>query len=149
MPLNRAQALSLATTLSILEERCDQIEQLLAAVRTQGVLHHTVRDIPVDTHPALSAYLTQLRAEIARLAAAYHLDVAPHSATRILVALLATSWQDLEDVRPAKLGRYGPLDPALTPSLDAEVTQVIALVQTMQSLVVDDHESRRAIALSH
>jgi hypothetical protein len=113
MPLNQSQALSLATTLSLLEERCDQIEQLLATAPTQGVLHQTVRDIPSDTYPALFAYLTQLRAEIARLAAAYHLDAARHSATRILVALLATSWQDLEDVRPAKLGRYGPLDPAL------------------------------------
>ncbi len=149
MPLNRAQALSLATTLSILEERCDQIEQLLAAVPTPGVLHHTVRDIPVDTHPALSAYLTQLRAEIARLAAAYHLDAAPHSATRILVALLATSWQDLEDVRPAKLGRYGPLDPALTPSLDAEVTQVITLIQAMQSLLSEHTTNGRVVDVTH
>ena len=30
MPLNQAQALSLATTLRMLEERCDQIERLLA-----------------------------------------------------------------------------------------------------------------------
>jgi len=149
MPLNRAQALSLATTLSILEERCDQIEQLLAAVPTQGVLHHTVRDIPVDTHPALSAYLTQLRAEVARLAATYQLDAAPHSATRILVALLATSWQDLEDVRPAKLGRYGPLDPALTPSLDAEVTQVITLIQAMQSLLSERTTNGRVVDVTH
>jgi hypothetical protein len=149
MPLNRAQALSLATTLSILEERCDHIEQLLAAVPTQGVLHQTVRDIPVDIYPALAAYLTQLRAEIARLAAAYQLDAAPHSATRILVALLATSWQDLEDVRPAKLGRYGPLDPALTPSLDAEVTQVIALIQAMQSLLSEHTTNGRVVDVTH
>ena len=148
MPLNQSQALSLATTLSILEERCDQIEHLLAAAPTRGVLHHTVPDIPADIHPAQSDYLTQLRAEIARLTATFHLGVAPHSATRILVALLATSWQDLEDVRPAKLGRYGPLDPALTPWLDAEVTQVITLVQAMQALLVDDHDSRRAVAVT-
>jgi hypothetical protein len=149
MPLNRAQALSLATTLSILEERCDQIEQLLATAPTQGVLHQTVRDIPVDTHVALSAYLTRLRAEVARLAAAYQLDAAPQSARRILVALLATSWQDLEDVRPAKLGRYGPLDPALTPALDAEVTQVITLVQAMQSLLSEHTTNGRVVDVTH
>jgi hypothetical protein len=143
MPLNQSQALSLATTLGILEERCDQIQHLLATAPTCGALHHTARDIPADIQPALSDYLMQLRVEIARLTSAFHLGVAPHSATRILVALLATSWQDLEDVRPAKLGRYGPLDPAVIPSLDAGVAQLIALVQAMHSLLVDDSDSRR------
>jgi hypothetical protein len=93
--------------------------------------------------PALFEYLTLLRVEIARLAAAFQFGVTPHSATRTLVALLATSWQDLEDVRPAKLGRYGPLDPAITPSLDAGVSQLITLVQAIQSLLVDDIDSGR------
>jgi hypothetical protein len=149
MPLNQSQALSLATTLSILEERCDQIEHLLTAAPTRGVLHHTVRDIPVDTHPALSAYLTQLRAEIARLAAAYQLDAAPHSATRILVALLATSWQDLEDVRSAKLIRYGALDPAVVPPLDTGVAELITLIQGMQSLLSEHTTNGRMLDVTH
>src|SRR5581483_2407908 len=103
MPLNHAQALSLATTLSLLEERCDEIERLLAARSNHGVLHQTLRDIPQDTHPELRVNLVRLRAEISRLAAEFQLGVEANSASRRLVALLTSSWQDLEDVRPAKL----------------------------------------------
>jgi hypothetical protein len=138
MPLNQAQALSLATTLRMLEERCDQIEHLLADNGQRGVLHQTMRDIPEDIQPALRANLVMLRAQIARLAAEFHLGAEPRSARRMLVALLASSWQDLEDARPAKLGRYGPLDPAVTPSLDARVAALIALVQAMQSLLSEN-----------
>ena len=143
MPLNRAQALSLATTLGLLEEHCDEIERLLAARSNYGVLHQTLRDIPQDTHPELRANLVRLRAEIARLAAEFQLGVEPNSAQRRLVALLASSWQDLEDVRPAKLGRYGPLDPAVAPSLDAGVDTLISLVHDMQSLLSENTTNGR------
>jgi hypothetical protein len=48
MPLNQAQALALATTLRLLEERCDQIERLLIDGTERRTLHHTTRDIPQD-----------------------------------------------------------------------------------------------------
>jgi len=144
MPLNHAQALSLATTLGLLEERCDEIERLLAARSNHGVLHQTLRDIPQDTHPELRVNLVRLRAEIARLAAEFQLGVEANSASRRLVALLTSSWQDLEDVRPAKLGRYGPLDPAVAPSLDAGVERLISLVLAMQSLLSENTTNGRA-----
>ena len=143
MPLNKAQALSLATTLGILEERCDEIERLLAARSNHGVLHQTMRDISEDIQPELRANLVRLRAEIVRLAAEYQLGVEPNSASRRLVALLASSWQDLEDVRPAKLGRYGLLDPAVAPSLDAGVDRLISLVLAMQSLLSENRTNGR------
>ena len=138
MPLNQAQALSLATTLRMLEERCDQIEHLLADSGERGALHHTEQDIPETIQPALRGNLVMLRAQVARLAAEFHLGAEPRSARRTLVALLASSWQELEDARPAKLGRYGPLDPAVAPSLDAGIAELIALVQAMQSLLSEN-----------
>jgi hypothetical protein len=143
MPLNQAQALSLTTTLRMLEERCDQIERLLAGNGEQGALHQTMLDIPEDIQPAFRADLARLRAQIARLAAEFHLGAEPRSARRALVALLASSWQDLEDARPAKLGRYGSLDPAVAPFLEAGVSELIALVQAMQSLLSENTTNGR------
>jgi hypothetical protein len=135
MPLNQAQSLSLATTLQLLEERCEHMHRLIAGAEHDGVLLHTLQDIPADARPALLDELTALRSDIAHLTTIFHLDATPHSAHRILVALLATNWQDLEDERPTKLGRYGPVDPAVTPALDAGITQLIARIKVMESLL--------------
>jgi len=135
MSLNQAQSLSLATTLQILEDRCAHMQALIAGDRHDGILLRTVPDIPADARPALLDELAALRSDIARLAAAFDLQIAPRSARQILVALLATNWQDLEDERPAKLGRYGRVDPAVTQPLDAGITRLIAHLRAMQSLL--------------
>lgn len=145
MPLNQAQALSLSTTLRMLEERCDEIARLLVGSGEPGMLHYTLLDIPADIQPALYANLVMLRAQIARLASEFHLRAEPRSARRTLIALLASSWQDLEDARPAKLGRYGPLDPAVAPSLEAGMAELIALVQGMQSLLSENTMNGRIV----
>ena len=140
MPPNNAQSLSLATTLRLLEERCDQMQRLLVGAEHAGVLLRTVRDIPADTRSALVDQLAAVRAEIAHLAARFQLAIAPRSARQALAALLATGWQDLEDERPDKLRRYGPVDPAVIPALDASVSQLIWHIQTMQALLAGDRQ---------
>lgn len=138
MSLNAAQALSLATTLRALEEQCAQMQRLLARDTPEGALLRTVQDIPAEVQPALLDQLAALRTEIARVAATFHLTAEPRSARQTMAALLATGWQHLEDERPAKLRRYGPVDPAAVPALDAGVGQLITRIQTMQSLLHGD-----------
>jgi len=148
MPLNQAQSLSLATTLRLLEDRCAHMHRLIVGAEHGGVLLRTLQDIPADVRPALLDELTALRSDIARLAAAFQLDPAPRSAHRALVALLATNWQDLEDERPAKLQRYGPVDPVVTPLLDVGISQLIARLKTMQSLLDGNTTAEGAAAVA-
>src|SRR5438067_10023666 len=135
MSLNAAQALSLATSLRVLEERCDQMQRLVAGAVHDGALHRIIQDIPVDTRWVLRDHLASLRGDIAQMAADFQLTGGPQSARQMLVALLAASWQDLEDERPAKLRRYGPVDAAVIPSLDVSVSQIIACIKEIQILL--------------
>lgn len=140
MSLNQAQTLSLATTLRMVEERCAQMQRLITNDTHPGSLYQITQDIPADIQMALHDHLAALQSDIVRFAADFRLTVAPGSARQTLVALLAASWQDLEDERPGTLGRYGCVDPAVFPSLDAHVSQIIVRVQAMQSLLDTDIE---------
>lgn len=134
MPLNQAQTNALTTTLRMLEERCDQVEALLGDDRQQHRLIQIEHDVPPDVQRAVRAELRQVRAGIAQLAAMYQLHARPQSAWRAIDALLVTSWTDLEDTRPAKLRRYGPVDPAVIAHLDAPLEQLMTHIERMRAL---------------
>jgi hypothetical protein len=140
MPLNEAQTRALATTLEILEQRCQQMRRLISDPAANGILHQVVDDIPATARDRILANLAAIEAVVARLAAEYQLTTQPRSARQILVALLSSSWEHLEDTRPAKLRRYGPVDPQAAAPLDAELARLLALMNTMRVAAAARHE---------
>jgi hypothetical protein len=143
MALNAAQRNALAATLQLLEERCDQIDALLRHAQGGQALQQVAADVPVSAAHALAAGLAGLRGEIARLAVAYGLATEPRSAARTIDALLATSWAELEDIRPAKLRAYGQVDPASAARLEADIAQVLARIRALRALL--NTEDRKGV----
>ena len=132
MPLNEAQSRALAVTLQILEERCREIHRLLSGSVGDGTLYQVVDDIPATMHEPLLAQVATIERTIACLVAHYQLTAAPHSARQRLIALLSSSAEHLADTRPSKLRRYGPIDPHVVTSLDADVSRLLTLIDTMR-----------------
>jgi len=140
MPLNEAQIRALTATLQILEERCHQMRRLISDSAADGILYQVVDDIPANARDRLLSNLAAIEAVVARLAAEYQLNAPPRSARQILVALLSSSWEHLEDTRPAKLRRYGPVDPQAAAPLNAELSRLLALMDTMRVAAEARHE---------
>ena len=132
MALNEPQSRSLAATLQILEERCQQMRRLLNASPESGMLYQIVQDIPAPLRESLLADVAAIEAAIAHLTADYHLTVPTHSARQMLVALLSSSAEHLVDTRPSKLQRYGSVDPELIAPLDEQLSRLLALIDTMR-----------------
>jgi hypothetical protein len=134
MPLNQAQINALTTTLRMLEERCDQIDAMLADQPPRRTLVQLEQDVTPDVRHAVRAELVQVRAAIAQIVAVYQLHAVTQSAWRAIDALLVTSWIDLEDSRPAKLKRYGAVDPEVVAQLDALLEQLMARLEWIRAL---------------
>jgi hypothetical protein len=145
MPLNDAQARAVAVTLRVLEERCGQMRWLLSGTANGGALHQLVDDIPADARALLLQEIMALEAAIARVAAEFQLTGERRSLRRMLVGLLASSWEHLEDARPAKLGRYGPVDPQVVAPLDAGLARVIALINAMWAATQPESAAGRTL----
>jgi hypothetical protein len=149
MSLNEAQVRAVAVTLQVLEERCAQMRRLISNPAYDGALHQVVDDIPPAARGALLHQITAIEAMIARLAAEFQISASPHSARQMLVALLSSSWEHLEDTRPAKLRRYGPVDPVIATPLDAELARLVALITAMCAETKPESAAGRTFDVTH
>ena len=143
MPLNEAQSRSLAVALQILEERCQEIRRLLSGSTGEGRLYQVVDDIPATMREPLLAQIVAIEAPIARLAADYQLTAPPQSARQRLVVLLSSSWEHLVDTLPSAMRRYGPIEPDVATPLDADLSRLLALIDTMRNEATAQHEEAR------
>ena len=66
------------------------------------------------------------RAALVAAVEAWGLEPVTRDGRRVMAAALALAWEGLEDIRPARLGRYGPVDPALTATLEPALADLIA-----------------------
>lgn len=139
MALNQAQRIALRTTLQLLEERCSAVLALLDVPAHPQALLHVTLDLSAENQRELQRQIVQIRSAIAQLAAAYALTPEERSLRQEIAAFLAASWSDLEDTRPAKLRRYGAVDPALVAPLDAAIEQLMGNLDALRAI-----ESERA-----
>lgn len=125
--LTEPQERALVTGVRRLRETLDELERLLAGDT----------DATPDIDPA---DVTDLRVAIAdlrrRLAALSHLlgvEARPRSARRTFAALASAAWTVAEDLRPARLTRYGAVHPQaarlLAPHIEALAAGFLALAQ--------------------
>jgi len=134
MGMNINQERALAVTLRSLERALDQIDLLLERDR-QGRLYVVRTGLSADQVEQLRRISREIRDVIARMAERYHLPSQEMDGARIISALLSSAWESLEDVHPRKLGRYGPVDPALIPELGPLIDGLIGLVLAMRATV--------------
>jgi hypothetical protein len=139
MALNEHQARALAVALRILEERCDQIAALLDPP-APGSLNQMGDDIPPLAADFARAQLDGLRAEIAALSAELGLQSEPRSALQTARALVATSWELLDDVRPERLVRYGAVDPEMTGPLTRALTPMLERLDVLRRCLTSPQE---------
>ena len=137
--LNQSQRTSLSIALRHLETAIESIDQLLDGDR-RGILKHTTTDLPIGRREAARRMLTAMRDEIQVLTAEFDLEVEEQNGRRIAVALLAHSWEGLEDARVEKLRRYGAVDATLKDSLDPHIERLINLVLSLQEFILDERK---------
>lgn len=131
--LNQGQRTALTTSLLHLEQALDEIDHLLDHPPS-GVTYTTEVEFGPATAQQIREKCDQLRRQITDAVAAFNLPRHHWSGRRVIVAEMSTAWANLEDMRPAKLRRYGTVDPALNEILTPRLEDLIHLVLTVQEL---------------
>jgi hypothetical protein len=128
--LNANHRRVLAVTLRRLELAVWRLQERLVSAETlpQLSLTHFTHPANPQQRTALLQLTQQIREEIAQLAAAFDLEVSEEDWMRSTMAEFTLLWCDLEDVRPKKLGGYGPVHPQAYPVLDPPIQRLIQLV---------------------
>ncbi len=133
MSLNENQKRGLEATLRILEITLDDIGDVLDRDR-DGTLYAVRNWIPPERTAELLRLSAEARTLIADLARRYHLKKQERDGARVISGLLSVRWEALEDTRPEKLHRYGPVDPKLVSELGPAIERLIDLVLAMERL---------------
>src|SRR6266567_3296763 len=132
MGLNEYQARSIAVVLRALEEA---IGIAPPQDRGQRILHEVEPDLTPAEQERLEELADDARMIVRRLAERFRLERDSVSLRQTLRARLATTWANLEDVRPAKLKRYGRVDPSLDQTLGPEIAELIRIVLGMEAVL--------------
>lgn len=133
MSLNQAQRTAVSTTLLHLERSLDEIEGLLAG-SGHGVTYTTKVNLAPATAQQILAKCTDIRAEIAAMAARFELPRQHWYGRQVIVAEMTSAWTNLEEVRPERLRRFGVVDPTLTETLTPSLERLTQLVWDVQNL---------------
>jgi hypothetical protein len=128
--LNANHRRVLAVTLRRVELAVWRLQERLAYGETlpQLTLTHFTHPANPLQRTALLHLAKEIRKEIAQLAVEFDLEVAEEDWMRSTMAEFTLLWCDLEDVRPKKLGGYGPVHPQAYLALDPPIQRLIQLV---------------------
>ncbi len=133
--LRDTHARAVATTLRLVEQALFLIEDLAAGDQI-GAIVATRTDLDAERRARIEEIIQAARGEIAALAQTFGLPHHERDGRQIIQGHLSELWADLEDTRPAKLGRYGAVDPALVPLLDPPIVRLIACIEAIRAEVL-------------
>ena len=133
MSLNESQKTSLVVTLRLLESTLDDIAGILERDR-EGILYAVRTRMPAEKASEMARLSAEARILLTDLPHRYHLENQERDGAKVISGLLSARWEALEDTRPQKLKRYGPVDPELVPDLGPPVERLIELVLAMERL---------------
>lgn len=131
MGLNVDQQRVLAAHLRHLERSVEEMEALLEGPH-EAVLERTVVLFSAEQCAAFRTSAAAIRREIAAIAAAFALPVVQRDGGRIVDAAVASAMVGLEEVRPARLAGYGPVDTGAVAPLDAALDRLGALLAAIR-----------------
>ncbi len=125
--LTEPQERALVTGVRRLRETLDELERLLAGSTDAAP------DIEPTDAADLRAVIAELRDRLAALSRLLGVEARPRSARRTFAALASAAWTVAEDLRPAKLTRYGAVHPQaarlLAPHIEALAAGFLKLAQ--------------------
>ncbi len=134
--LNPFQRRALNSTLVHLEQQLLRLEQVVQSQEEQ-VLLRRIGSFSPDEQIYLRDLFRQIRQHIQTLATEYALPGAEEDARSALLGTATVLWSDLEDLRPARLDRYGAVDPTLEatlgPRIEALIASVLAIAEMKKS----------------
>jgi hypothetical protein len=132
--LTSGQKRRLTVTLSHLEEVIQTTERLLRNP-PQNVFAQVNVYLSPGEREEIERRLGDMRALLADASVAFSLPASQVEDWQVIRAPLAQMWAALEDTTSAKLGRYGPIDPALPAELDPTIERLIALLEEILAVL--------------
>lgn len=115
--LNNPQKRSLAIALEQAKEAVRQIKRLN------------------DVSPELEVKLSEINKTVNRAEKEFGLEPIINDPRQGIIGTLSVLWVTLEESRPEKMGRYGAVDPDLSPKLGPKIDRLIELVSEVRKLV--------------
>lgn len=125
--LNSFQRRALNSTLVHLEQQLLRLEQV-AQDKDERVLLRSSGSFSPDEQARLRESFRQIRQHLQRFATEYALPGAEEDVRSVLLGTVTILWSDLEDLRPARLDRYGAVDPTLEETLGPRIEALIHCV---------------------
>ncbi len=138
MGLNENQERAVRVTLRMLEERLARIERVVRQDE-EGILYRRVGDFSPEQRQEIQALIAAMREQIRRAAEQFGFEKEEQSASKEIAGTLSLAWESLEETRPRKLGAYGPVDPALSVTLEPIVQELIRLLFKVVDAARDGH----------
>lgn len=127
--LNESQRRSLGVTMRRVELAVWRLEERLSRTKPPDLVLTRFTNEPNDEQRSmLLRLITEVRREIAQVAEDYNLEVNEEDGMRSIMGEFTLLWADLEDTRPQKLRRYGPVRPQAIETLGPPVQRLIQLM---------------------
>jgi len=137
MGLNPAQRSSVTIALRVTEQTLTNLIRQAGRNET-GILYQSSLPLSNAEREEMQALVNAARQEIAALVERLRLETTREDGRRAAVAHLSYVWTILEDIRPAKLKRYGEVDPDLHESLGPGLDRLIALMSALEHLLAGE-----------
>jgi hypothetical protein len=138
--LNRYQLQALAVVLRGLEQSLREADRWLRGeVFTTGLLYDARLQLSEERRKAALSQVAEALDIVARLGEQLALGSEEVDLGRRIAAVMSIHWANLWDVRSARLGRYGPTDPALATTLDPQVEHLARLASEIGALMSEPH----------
>jgi hypothetical protein len=130
--LNQCELSSLAITLRRMEQLVQRSRALRNLVReggSGGILLNQVARLNEQQLARLEELELATAAQLAQARAAFGLEIQREDARHSLYSAFSRLWADLEDTRPQKLIRFGPIAPAASSQLAPLIDRLLELNQ--------------------
>jgi len=138
--LNDAQRVSLITGLRLFEKHLRQADAWLQGHEEHGILYRRRLDLAPELRAAARVQVAAALTRVAALAERFDLLATEDSLTATIASQMSADWANLCDMRSDKLRRYGPVDPRLAETLDADIDALGQLALALTGLQRDDQK---------
>jgi hypothetical protein len=141
MSLNAGQRSALEVQMRLLETALLEIRRALRDPSPDAMLTH-YKPLQPSLAERMEPLIDRMLSEIGIIAGQFHLRPDLMIVGRYIRAQMAGAWSDLQDMRVAKLRRYGAVNPSLYASLEPRLKNLIALTMEAERIVDEDPETR-------
>jgi len=137
MGLNPAQRNSVTIALRVMEQTLANLTRQAGRSET-GILYQSSLPLSNGERDQMQTLVEAARREIAALAERLQLEATKEDGRCSAAAHLSDAWTMPEDIRPAKLSRYGKVDPDLLESLEPGLDRLITLSLALERLLASE-----------